>query len=67
MGLITYFVSCSFDVADSFTAKILALVFPGGAGLIIYIIMLALLKTEEFGDIRNILIKQKKETKTEEN
>ncbi|MBE7027718.1 MAG: murein biosynthesis integral membrane protein MurJ [Ruminococcaceae bacterium] len=67
MGVVTYFVSRSFTGADKFTSKVLSLVFPGGAGFIVYIVMLCLLKAEEFRDIKNILIKSKKEIKTEEN
>ncbi len=67
MGAIAHFISCTVQVADNFGGKVLALVIPAGVALLAYVLMLCLLKTEEFGDIKNLLNKSKNEIKTEEN
>lgn len=67
LGMVTYLLSGFISFSDDFIGKMLALVIPGGAGLIMYILMLCILKTEEFKDIVKIFNKSKKEAQTEEN
>lgn len=65
MGVITYFALLLFNFGDDFAGKCLTLIVPGGLGMISYILLLCLFKTEEFGDIKNIMVSRKKHSKEE--
>lgn len=67
MGAAAYIISHAVNFPHDIIGKILALLIPGGAGLVVYIVMLWILRTDEVCDIKNIFSKSKKETKTEEN
>lgn len=66
MGAIAYLISDLIVFPENFIGKALSLIVPGGAAIIVYIIMLVVLKTEEINDIIKI-VKTKKEYEKEEN
>ena len=66
MGITVFFVSQSLNFPSGSIGKLLALIVPGGIGIIVYLILISILKTEEIKDIKNIL-KSRKQHKTEEN
>lgn len=60
MSVITYFVDSLLPIATSLGGKLLALVLPAACGILVYVLLLFLLRTDEAKEILNLLYEKTK-------
>ena len=60
MSVITYYVDSLLPIATSLGGKLLALVLPAACGILVYVLLLFLLRTDEAKEILNLLYEKTK-------